>query len=184
MHWFDGWDALLQVVVFAPIVYVFLIASHRLVGKRAASKMNNFDWIVTVAIGAITGTTVLSEGVSLVEGLAAVAILLGFQSAVTWAAARWRPFRQVVYAQPCLLFYEGVYLHDAMNRERINRNEIDAAAREGGHRSIDEVAAVVLEANGSLSVLPAPDGEATGLSTPPLLNDVKGLPAFAPDGDA
>ena len=178
----SSWGEVVRVVLLSAAVYAFVIASHRLVGNRAASQMNNFDWIVTVAMGAITGSTILSQSVSLVEGLLAVATLLGLQYAVTRAAVRWPSFRRVVQAGPRLLYYEGVPLKDAMNEERIMESEILRAARDAGNRSLSEVAAVVLEADGTLSVIPVPE-DGVGSAAPPLLSNVRGLPDYLPPVD-
>ena len=180
MRWFpEDWISLVYLSLFAAIVYVVLIALHRVVGKRAASQMNNFDWIVTVAMGAITGSTILSEGVALVEGLTAVTVLLALQYAVTRASAEWSWFRRIVTAGPRLVYYEGIFFVDAMKRERITRGEVLGAARDAGHRSLDEVSAVVMEADGTLSVLPTP-GDGPGAVAPPLLSNVGGLPDYLP----
>ena len=175
-------DEIGRVVLVSAGVYAFLIASHRLAGKRAASQMNNFDWIVTVAMGAITGSTILSESVSLLEGLTAVATLLALQYGVTRATVAWDGFRRTVQAEPRLLYYEGVTMPQALGRERITESEVLHAARDAGHRSLAEVSAVVLEADGTLSVIPAPEsGDRT--QAPPLLSDVRGLPSYAGPAD-
>lgn len=175
----SSWGEVVRVVVFSVVVYAFVIASHRVVGNRAASQMNNFDWIVTVAMGAITGATILSQGVSLVEGLLAVATLLALQYGVTRAAVEWPAFQRAVQAGPRLLYYEGIPLEDAMREARVMEAEILRAARDAGNRSMSEVAAVVLEADGTLSVIPVPES-GVGSAAPPLLSNVKGLPAFLP----
>ena len=46
-------------------------------------------------------------------------------------------------------------LTDAVRRERIAPEEVMAAVRASGGRSLEEVAAVVLETDGSLNVIPA-----------------------------
>ena len=175
----SSWTELVRVVVVSAIVYAFVIVSLRIVGKRTASQMNNFDWIVTVAMGAITGSTILSQSISLVEGLLAVLTLLVLQFLVTRATVEWAWFQKAVQAGPRLLYYEGIPLHDALKRERITMGEVTHAARDAGHRSLSEVSAVVLEADGTLSVLPAPEDD-VGSPAPALLSDVRGLPDFLP----
>ena len=178
----ESWGDVLSVVLFSVVVYAFVIASHRLVGKRAASQMNNFDWIVTVAMGAIMGSTILARSVSLVEGLVAVATLLALQYAVTRATVQWPLFQKAVQAGPRLLYYEGIALEDALKGERVTESEVLRAARDAGHRSLSEVAAVVLEADGTLTVLPA-SGDGVATAAIPLLSNVAGLPGFIPPID-
>jgi uncharacterized membrane protein YcaP (DUF421 family) len=56
-------------------------------------------------------------------------------------------------AGPILLFYQGRYLHSAMRQARLREADLHAAARERGFGSLSDVAAIVLEADGELSVL-------------------------------
>lgn len=77
-----------------------LVVMIRITGKRATSRMNNFDWIVTVAVGAIAGRTALSGDTAVVEGLAARATLFGLQCAVNKAASHGRLIVGRLMAQP------------------------------------------------------------------------------------
>ena len=51
----------------------------------------------------------------------------------------------------------GVLLERAMRVERITRGEVEAAVRRTGHGSFDDIAAVVLETDGELSVIARSD---------------------------
>jgi uncharacterized membrane protein YcaP (DUF421 family) len=61
--------------------------------------------------------------------------------------------RTLVKAEPCLLLRDGRFLPEAMRRERVTEDEVQAAARAQGIGSLQAVAAVVLEADGSFSVI-------------------------------
>jgi uncharacterized membrane protein YcaP (DUF421 family) len=67
---------------------------------------------------------------------------------------------RVVRSEPVLLYRSG-FLPGPMRRARVTEDEVRQAARASGKASLDDVAAVVLETDGTLSVLPAvPDLEA------------------------
>ena len=51
--YYDGWKDLVRIALAAPVIYFTIIAFIRLAGKRSTSQMNNFDWVVTVALGSI-----------------------------------------------------------------------------------------------------------------------------------
>jgi uncharacterized membrane protein YcaP (DUF421 family) len=90
-------------------------------------------------------------------------MLAGLQYAVARASIRWRWFRNAVRAEPRLLVEDGVARRDAMAAERVTRDEIDAALRQQGIGRIADAAAVVLETDGSLSVIAASAGRAAEL---------------------
>ena len=149
----------LKVVALSGAAFLTVAVAFRVAGTRAAGQMNNFDWIVTVAQGAIVGNIALGSGTSLAEGVAAVLTLLAFQYAVNWVAVRWPAFRGAVFSQPVLLYHGGDFLRDAMRKARVNENEVRGAVRSAGTATWDDVGAVVLEPGGEFSVLPKSGGE-------------------------
>jgi uncharacterized membrane protein YcaP (DUF421 family) len=165
---FDGWMGVVRVVVVGTLAYAAIVLLLRTTGKRTLSKMNAFDLIVTVALGSTLATVLLSETVALAEGVTAFALLVSLQFVVAWLSARWPSFRGIVKAEPRLLLHRGRMLSRALRDERVAPEEVLAAARSSGFARLDEVEAVVLETDGTFSVVGKPDAgagsEATALS--------------------
>lgn len=150
---FTSWPAILRVVVTCVLAYVAVVALVRISGKRTLAQLNAFDWIVTVAFGSMLATTVLSDEVALLDGVAAFVTLATLQFVVTWGSTRVRRMQRLVKNEPALLVHRGELLADALRRERISEDEIFQALRASGAASLDDVGAVVLETNGEVSVL-------------------------------
>lgn len=150
---FDSLDALLRTAVLGVLGYASLVLLLRISGRRTLSKMNAFDLVVTVALGSVLATVMLSKDVTLVQGALAFALLVGIQFIVTWASVRWHWVRQLVTGEPALLFFRGDYLPSALVKARVTKDEIRAAARAAGISELSEIEAVVLETDGSFSVL-------------------------------
>ena len=150
---FDSWMGLLRVVLVGILAYFALVLMLRISGKRTLSKMNVFDLIVTVALGSTLATVLLSKDVALAEGVLALALLILLQFLVAWSSVRSATFSKLVKASPRLLFSGGEYLPGAMRSERVTEAEVLAAMRASGMTNIDDVGAVVLETDGSFTVL-------------------------------
>jgi uncharacterized membrane protein YcaP (DUF421 family) len=75
------------------------------------------------------------------------------QLAVTYVSVRWKPFARLVKSEPTLLFFDDHWLPGAMKRERVTQDEALAAVRAQGLGALSEVRAIVLEADGSISVV-------------------------------
>lgn len=150
---FDSLSGLGRVVLISILAYVALVVTLRVSGKRTLAKLNAFDLVVTVALGSTLATILLSKDVALAEGVLAFVMLACLQ----WLVARlsltspW--VRDAVRSALTLLLEDGVFRDDAMRRERIVENEVRAAIRTAGHGRIEDIAAVVLETDGSLSVI-------------------------------
>lgn len=150
---FDSWFGLLRVVVVGILAYGGLVLMLRTSGKRTLSKMNAFDLIVTVALGSTLATVLLSNSVPLAEGLLALALLIALQFAITFLSLRFERVQQFVKAQPRLLVHRGRLLPAALRNERVTREEIWAALRAAGLGGVEDADAVVLETDGTFSVL-------------------------------
>lgn len=153
---FDGWSDVGRVLLVGTLAYAGLVLLLRVTGKRTLSKMNAFDLVVTVALGSTLATILLSKDVALVEGLAALALLCLLQYAVAALSVRSPRFESFVKAEPRLLFHQGRFLDRALVDERVTPEEIRAAMRAEGHGNLDDVASVVLETDGTFSVISAP----------------------------
>jgi uncharacterized membrane protein YcaP (DUF421 family) len=150
---FDSWFGLLRVVVVGTLAYASLVALLRVSGKRTLAKMNAFDLVVTVALGSTLATVLLSKSVALVEGMLAFILLVSLQYAIAWLSVRSERFQDLVKSQPKLLLYQGRPLSEALRAERVTTEELQAAVRAQGVVSLDELGAVVLETDGTFSVL-------------------------------
>jgi uncharacterized membrane protein YcaP (DUF421 family) len=126
----------------------------RISGKRTLSKMNAFDLVMTVALGSTLSTVLLNASVPLLEGILALALLVYLQFAITWLSVRSDRFQNLVKLEPTLLVHESRFLDATLRQQRVTREEIGAALRESGKTDISEVRSVVLETDGSMTVVP------------------------------
>ncbi|GAB5412758.1 MAG: DUF421 domain-containing protein [Congregibacter sp.] len=170
---FDNTDSLLRILASVPVLYLAVIGFVRVSGKRSTSQMNNFDWIVTVAMGSLVGSGIILEDVKLVEVCFAISLLLGSQYIVTTGVVHFASLAELVKAKPTLLVFEGEFLRDAMACERVSEREVYAAIRAKGIRDVADVLAVTLETDATMSVLPHKAGKG---SFAPAFDDVSGWP--------
>jgi uncharacterized membrane protein YcaP (DUF421 family) len=167
---FDNWQSIGRVAIMGVAGYVLLVFVLRISGKRTLSKMNAFDFIITVALGSGFAAMLLNKDIAMAEGMLGLSMLVFLQYTVAWLSVRWPWFSDLVKSQPALLFYRGQFLREAMRRERSNEAEILGAARESGIASLEDIQAVVLEATGTMSFLRATD------NPPQALQGVQHLP--------
>jgi uncharacterized membrane protein YcaP (DUF421 family) len=142
-----------RILVFAVLAYAVLVLVLRVSGKRTLAKMNAFDLVITVALGSTLASAVLDSGVPLAESAVAFAALAALQATVAWAQTRWPALESVVKSEPALIVRDGRVLHATLRRERMTESEVMQAVRASGGSGLGGVAAVVLETDGSLSVI-------------------------------
>ena len=149
----NDWFGLLRVLIVGCLAYLVLIVWLRITGKRTLSKWNAFDFVVTIALGSTLASVIISRDVPLIEGVAALGLLVGLQFAITWLSVRVTTLRKLVKSEPALLLDNGKFLEEAMLRERVSRSEVRMAIRAQGAAAVEEIEAVVPETDGSFSVI-------------------------------
>lgn len=150
---FESWGDLWRVAVVGTLAYASLVLLLRISGKRTLTKLNAFDLVITVALGSTLATVLLSKEASLAEGIVALSLLIGLQYAITWLSVRSPRFQGFIKAEPKLLVHGGQFLDSALKEERITREELLAAMRADGVADAADVASVVLETDGSISII-------------------------------
>ncbi|MGV0909777.1 DUF421 domain-containing protein [Martelella sp. FOR1707] len=154
---FESWNGIIRVLVVGGASYIALVLMLRISGQRTLSKLNAFDLVVTVALGSVLATVMLSKSVPLAEGVLALAVLIFLQFAITWLSVRSPVVSRLVKSEPALVFRDGVFLEKAMKRERLTEDEVRAAIRSSGTAEPAAISAVILETDGSLSVVKRPE---------------------------
>jgi uncharacterized membrane protein YcaP (DUF421 family) len=150
---FNGWDNIVRVLAVGSLAYVGLVVLLRLSGNRTLSKMNSFDFIVTIALGSTLSSVLISQNVALSQGLTAIALLIGLQFLITWMSIRLQAVSRTVKTEPTLLLRDGEFLPDALVHVRVTEEEVRGAIRQNGLGDLEQVAAVIMETDGSLSVI-------------------------------
>ncbi|WP_434774640.1 DUF421 domain-containing protein [Pseudomonas oryzihabitans] len=156
---FDNWQVIIRTVTVGVLAYIGLVVFLRISGRRTLSKMNAFDLVVTVALGSTFATILLNKDVSLAQGTLAMVLLIGLQYLVTWTTVRVGWARRLVTGEPALLFHRGDFLQGAMRAARVTEDEVRSSIRSAGIERLTEVEGVVLETDGSFSVVRSGQGK-------------------------
>lgn len=151
-------DALLRGSILAVVGLAFVIATVRLVGLRSFSKMTNFDFVTTIAVGSLlAGGAQCTSWSGFAQAMVAIAALMTAQ----WVLARLRRRSDRVQGwlsnEPRLLMRYGEFHSDEMDAARVSRADIVEKLRESNALKLDRVHAVVLETTGDVSVLHGDD---------------------------
>ena len=165
---FNSWTSLGHTFFVGSLGYAAIIFLLRISGKRTLSKWNSFDFVVTIAFGSILASMLLSQKTSLAQAVLGFGMLVLYQYLISWIAARSTLVQQLIKSEPSLLLYKGQFRQKILKKERVAEGEVLAAVRNQGIGDIAQVDAVILETDGSFSVIKQlEDGSA--------LKDVRGF---------
>ena len=148
------WEIVLRTVV----VYLVVLGLLRAAGKRELGQMSVIDLVVILVIANAVQNALNGGDVSLVGGLVSAATLVGINVFFDRFGRRVPYLSQLVREEPTLLMQNGKLIEKNLEREDIEKEEIEMAAREHGLADLSAVDAAVLEVDGSISVIPKEGG--------------------------
>lgn len=167
------WDKVQHTLVTGTLTYAGIVLWLRFSGKRILSKWNAFDFVVTIAFGSILSSALLLEDTPFSQAMVGIGLLVCLQFLITWLAARSSVVQKLIKTQPSLLVFKGELLLGTLKQQRVAKGEVLAAIRLSGCSSVEDVDAVVLETDGSFSVI-----EDVNPATASALKDVQGFKAL------
>ena len=166
---FQGWDPIIRTAISTSVSYLILVFLLRFAGQRVLAKWYAFDLIVTVALGSTFANNVLSKDTTIAQALVGFTLLIGLQFVVSWTVIHWSRFRTIVNPNPTLILLNGCFKRDAMRSQRVSEADVRAALRQNGLASVEGVGAVVLEADGTFSIIEKIEGSQSALADIPEL---------------
>ncbi len=149
----NGWEPIIRILVVGVITYAGVVALLRVTGKRTLASMNAFDFIVTVALGSTFGRILTAKQVSISEAVFSFLLLVSLQYVVSFIEVRSSWFHRLITSQPSLLYYNGNFLEKNLRKDRLRKDDLLGAVRKKNISSLNEVEAVILETDGTISVI-------------------------------
>lgn len=152
--WFSiEWQQVLGISLSALGFYLGLMLFTRLMGLRSFSKLSSHDFAMTVGIGSILASTVLSDSPSLLQGLFAVAVLFVIQGVISIIRRKVKPLKSLIDNQAIILMAHGEYFSDNLKEANLSTSDVQEVLRKNGLKSKSEVFAVIMETTGDMSVI-------------------------------
>jgi uncharacterized membrane protein YcaP (DUF421 family) len=144
----------LELVARTTIVYAVFILVLRAFGKRELGQFTIFDLALLLLAANALQPAMTGPDTSVLGGLVILATIF----ALNWLTAMVRervPFaRRLLESAPTVLARDGAWLDAAVQAEDVDQDDLDAALREHGIDRIEDAQLVVLEGDGSISVVP------------------------------
>lgn len=143
----------LELILRASICYVFLLVLLRVTGKRQIGQLSPFDLVLLLVLSNAVQNAMNGGDNSVTAGLILAGTLVALNSLVGYLTYRSKKIEALVEGRPEVLIHNGKLFEDVLARERLTHHELNAALREAGCASAEDVHCAVLETNGQISVV-------------------------------
>ncbi len=140
-------------IIRAAVVYLFLLIALRLSGKRQLGQMSSFDLVVLLILSNTVQNAIIGNDNSITGGLIGAVTILGLNYGIARLTTANKRFERLIEGGPTLLVHNGKVIDANLRRELLTRDELMAALRRQGILSIDEVRVALLEETGAITAV-------------------------------
>jgi uncharacterized membrane protein YcaP (DUF421 family) len=145
--------SILEKIIRPILVYLFLIVSLRLAGKRELAQLNPFDLVVLLTLANTVQNAIIGNDNSVTGGLIGATTLLVLNYVVVRFLYTHETLDRVIEGDVAILIDQGRLNHERLKKELITKSELEEAAHKQGFASLDLIDRAVLEAGGTITFI-------------------------------
>ena len=139
-----------------PIVYLVLLISTRIMGKREIGQLSSIDFVVAIVVAELATLPITDRNFPLLQSLVPITLLTILQVITSLLCLKSNGFRQFLYGKPNILINNGKMQIKEMRKARYNIDDLLTQLRQRDVFDISEVEYAVLETSGDLTVILKP----------------------------
>jgi uncharacterized membrane protein YcaP (DUF421 family) len=143
----------LELVLRAVVIYVGLLVALRLFGKREVGQFTLYDLVFILLVANALQPAITGPDTSLTGGLLLILVLVG-ANYIVGKLDNMPRFHQLFSPAPAVIVRDGKYIPAVMKREGVDQGEVEMSMREHGITDMKDVQLAVLEADGTISIVP------------------------------
>lgn len=150
---------MLIVLVRSIVLYLAVLIALRVMGKGEIAEMNSFDLVITFLLAEVASIPMENNNIPMLYGIASITGLVLMQTIISYLSLKSRRLGTFFSGKPSILITKGQVNYSELKKERISIDELLEQLRISGYFSLRDVQYAILEADGSLSILPSPSYE-------------------------
>lgn len=158
------------------ILYLVLIASVRLMGKRQVGQLETSEFVVAMVMADLAAVPMQDGSLPLISGVVPLLTVLGLELLFSFLVLKSVMFRKFLCGKPVILIENGRILQDNLRAARFTIDELTCHLRQKDVLDLNTVQYAILETNGSLSVFPYPENQPATASDAKIKVSKQSLP--------
>jgi len=168
----EKWNFLLEVALRSLVMFLIILTSLRILGKRSITQLSVFELGVIIGLGSAAGDPMFYKDVGLLPGTVVFIMVISLYRFMTFLINRSEKIENLLEGTPVYLLEDGKFLIKNFEKETIARDEFFAMLRQHHITHLGQLKQVILETNGAISLFFFPDKEVRwGLPVLPHLYD-------------
>ncbi len=153
----ENWNFLAETVLRTFIMFVILLVSLRLLGKRGVKQLSIFELVAIISLGSAAGDPMFHKDVGVFTALLVFIIIVGLYSLVTYFVGKNKKFERLMEGKPICLIKNGIFLIQSFEKEALGSDEFFAELRMQSVSQLGQIEEAILESSGNISIFYFPD---------------------------
>lgn len=145
---------MLVIIIRTLILYLTVIISLRIMGKRQVGELQPTELVVAIMISDLATVPMQTVDMPLIGGIIPVLTLMIAEVFISFAGFKCKFIRRILSGDPSIVIYKGVINEKELERLRFSISDLLEELRANNCYNISDVEAAVLETSGKLSVIP------------------------------
>ena len=154
-HWTFMWETMVRSI----IMFIVVLVSLRILGKRGVRQLSVFELVVIIALGSAAGDPMFYKEVGLIPVAMVFLVVISLYYLVTYWVGKSKKFEQLVEGKPICLIEEGAFSIENFKKEPMAHDEFFAELRQKNVSHLGQVQTAIIETSGEISVFYYPDEE-------------------------
>ncbi len=158
---------MLTVLIRTMILYILVLLTMRIMGKRQIGQLEPFELAITIMISELASLPMQDTKIPLINGIIPIITLLLLEVIIAAVQLKSEKARTAITGKPSILIKKGVLQIEELENQQLNLNDLFEELRLKGYFDLEDINYAILETSGQISVLPKING------TPATKEDLK-----------
>lgn len=146
------WSFLPETILRTLIMFIVILISLRLLGKRGVRQLSVFELVVIIGLGSAAGDPMFYKDVGILPALIVFTMIVGLYSLITYIIGKNKKFEQLVEGKPIYLIKDGVFSIENFKKEALGADEFFAELRMQGVSQLGQIEEAIEESSGNISI--------------------------------
>jgi len=155
----ENWMFLPETILRTLIMFIVILVSLLLLGKRGVKQISIFELVVIISLGSAAGDPMLYKDVGILPALIVFALIVGLYSLITYFIGKNKHFEILVEGKPVRLINKGIFSIGNFSKEALGEDEFFAELRMQGVSQLGQIEEAIVETSGNISIFYYPDEE-------------------------
>jgi uncharacterized membrane protein YcaP (DUF421 family) len=148
----ENWSFLPETALRTLIMFVVILVSLRILGKRGVKQLSVFELVVIIGLGSAAGDPMFYKDVGILPALVVFALIVSIYRVITYFIGKNKNFESLVEGKPVCLIKDGMFAIGNFKKEPLGEDEFFAELRMQGVSQLGQVEEAIVESSGSISI--------------------------------